>query len=126
MVEGESEELIIPELLESLDIDCNPMGISVIGVNGKNQIPKYWRLYSKFNIPIIVVLDNDNSPKKLSSNTNIANCFGLTTADLIENVNIVKVIDSNTNPSSKVVILEKDFETAFKKELETQEHQGRY
>jgi putative ATP-dependent endonuclease of OLD family len=126
LVEGETEELTIPELLESLDIDCNPMGISVIGVNGKNQIPKYWRLYSKFNIPIIVVIDNDNSPNKVSSNTNIANCFGLTIADLTENVNIVKVIDSNTNPSSKIVILEQDFETAFKKELETQEHEGRY
>ncbi|ENA1802906.1 AAA family ATPase [Flavobacterium psychrophilum] len=126
LVEGETEELTIPELLESLDIDCNPMGISVIGVNGKNQIPKYWRLYSKFNIPIIVVIDNDNSPNKTSSNTNIANCFGLTTADIIENVDIVKVVNSNTDPSSKIVILEQDFETAFKKELVSQQHEGRY
>lgn len=51
LVEGETEELVIPELLSSLDISCNPMGISVIGVNGKNQIPKYWRLYSKFGNP---------------------------------------------------------------------------
>ena len=126
LVEGETEELTIPELLESLDIDCNPMGISVIGVNGKNQIPKYWRLYSKFNIPIIVVIDNDNSPNKTSSNTNIANCFGLTIADIIDNVDIVKVVNSNTDPSSKIVILEQDFETAFKKELISQDHDGRY
>ncbi|QBZ98257.1 ATP-dependent nuclease [Flavobacterium sangjuense] len=126
LVEGETEELVIPELLSILDIDCNPMGISVIGVNGKNQIPKYWRLYSKFKIPIIVVFDNDNSVNKVSSNTNIANCFGITINDIIDNVDVVKIMDSNTAPLSKLVILEHDFETAFKKEIDSQGHAGSY
>jgi putative ATP-dependent endonuclease of OLD family len=126
LVEGETEELVIPELLSILDIDCNPMGISVIGVNGKNQIPKYWRLYSKFKIPIIVVFDNDNSANKVSSNTNIANCFGITINDITDGVDVIKVIDSNTVPMSKLVILEQDFETSFKKELEGQGFLGRY
>lgn len=124
LVEGETEELVIPELLSILDIDCNPMGISVIGVNGKNQIPKYWRLYSKFKIPIIVVFDNDNSANKVSSNTNIANCFGITINDITDGVDVIKVIDSNTVPISKLVILEQDFETSFKKELDSQGHVG--
>jgi putative ATP-dependent endonuclease of OLD family len=126
LVEGETEELVIPELLSILDINCNPMGISVIGVNGKNQIPKYWRLYSKFKIPIIVVFDNDNSANKVSSNTNIANCFGITINDIIDNVDVVKIIDSKTVPQSKLVILERDFETAFKKEIDSQGHVGSY
>ena len=102
------------------------MGISVIGVNGKNQIPKYWRLYSKFEIPIIVIFDNDNSANKLSSNTNIANCFGITINDIIDGVDVVKVINSNTVPISKLVILEQDFETSFRKELDDQGHIGCY
>lgn len=126
LVEGETEELVIPELLLNLDIDCNPMGISVIGVNGKNQIPKYWRLYSKFKIPIIVVFDNDNSPQKISSNTNIANCFGINVADITDDVNIIKILDSNTDPITKLVILEQDFETSFEKELANQNHVGVY
>lgn len=124
LVEGETEELVIPELLSSLDISCNPMGISVIGVNGKNQIPKYWRLYSKFEIPIIIVFDNDNSPNKVNSNTNIANCFGVTINDLVNDVEIIKVIDSANAPLTKLVILEQDFETAFRKDLENQGHFG--
>lgn len=126
LVEGETEEMVIPELLLNLDIDCNPMGISVIGVNGKNQIPKYWRLYSKFNIPIIVVFDNDNSPEKISSNTNIANSFGITVADIIDEVDVIKIMNSNTDPITKLVILEQDFETAFEKELVNQNHNGVY
>lgn len=126
LVEGETEELAIPELLESLDINCNPLGISIIGVNGKNQIPKYWRLYSKFEIPIIIIIDNDNSKDKISSNTNIAKCFGVKESDLIDDVDIVKVVDSNTIPSSKIVILEQDFEVAFKKELSAQGYIGKY
>lgn len=126
LVEGETEELTIPELLLNLDIDCNPMGISVIGVNGKNQIPKYWRLYSKFKIPIIIVFDNDNSPNKVNSNTNIANCFGITVDDIINDVDVIKVLDSNTDPVTKLVILEQDFETAFEKELTNQNHNGVY
>jgi putative ATP-dependent endonuclease of OLD family len=126
LVEGETEELVIPELLSNLDIDCNSMGISVIGVNGKNQIPKYWRLYSKFKIPIIIVFDNDNSDNKISSNKNIADCFGITINDIVDDVDVVKLLDSNTMPQSKLIILEQDFETAFKKEIECQGFDGIY
>lgn len=54
LVEGETEEMALPELLSVYGIDCDSAGISIIGVNGKNQIPKYWRLYSQFGIPITV------------------------------------------------------------------------
>lgn len=126
LVEGETEELAIPELLLNLDIDCNPMGVSVIGVNGKNQIPKYWRLYSKFGIPIIVVFDNDNSQQKNGSNKNIATCFGLDLDDIVNDVDVIKLLESKYEPKTKIIILEQDFETAFKKELESQNHEDRY
>jgi putative ATP-dependent endonuclease of the OLD family len=117
LVEGETEELAIPELVKEFDIDCDALGISIIPVNGKNQIPKYWRLYSQFNIPIIVIFDNDNCPEKENSNKNIATCFGLTIKDFIENVSICKKIESVTLPKTSIIIIEKDFETAFSCDL---------
>ncbi len=118
LVEGETEEMALPELLQENGIDCDSFGISIIGVNGKNQIPKYWRLYSQFGIPIIIVMDNDNSEKKKSSNINIASCFNIDINDITEDVDIVKVIQSNTDPTTSLIVLEKDFETSFEKEVE--------
>lgn len=118
LVEGETEEMALPELLQENGIDCDSLGISIIGVNGKNQIPKYWRLYSQFGIPIIIVIDNDNSEGKQSSNKNIASCFNVDVKDFTENVEIIKCIQSNTEAGTRLIVLEKDFETSFEKELE--------
>src|SRR5690606_34096018 len=118
LVEGETEEMALPELLQENDIDSDSLGISIIGVNGKNQIPKYWRLYSQFGIPIIIVMDNDNSEGKQSSNKNIASCFNIDINDITDNVEILKVIQSNTEAATRLIVLEKDFETSFEKEVE--------
>jgi putative ATP-dependent endonuclease of OLD family len=116
LVEGETEEMAFPELLSEFDIDCDSMGISIIGVNGKNQIPKYWRLYSQFQIPIIVVFDDDNSE---NSNNNLAACFGIDPeAILVPQGSHVKTMTSASLPNTEMIIMKKDFETAFKHELE--------
>lgn len=116
LVEGETEEMAFPELLSEFDIDCDSMGISIIGVNGKNQIPKYWRLYSQFQIPIIVVFDDDNSD---SSNNNIASCFGINSDDIIVPESIhFKIMTASSLPNTAMIIMKKDFETAFKFELD--------
>jgi putative ATP-dependent endonuclease of OLD family len=116
LVEGETEEMAFPELLSEQGIDCDSMGISIIGVNGKNQVPKYWRLYSQFAIPIIVVIDDDSNE---NSNKNIASCFGLNEEDiLVDEHNHFKVLQSVAVPETKLLVLKKDFETAFKQELE--------
>lgn len=115
LVEGETEEMALPELLKELDIDCDSMGISIIAVNGKNQIPKYWRLYSQFEIPIIVVIDDDNDE---SSNKNVATCFGIPESEIVAVESGVKVIESVSEPRTKLMIMKKDFETTFEKELD--------
>lgn len=119
LVEGETEEMALPELLAENDIICDSMGISIIAVNGKNQIPKYWRLYSQFAIPIVVVLDNDNDNGKQRSNQNIATCFGLELNDILDDVEGTKVVTSVSSPQTKLLILEKDFESAFNDELDS-------
>lgn len=116
LVEGETEEMALPELLGEFDIDCDSMGISIIGVNGKNQIPKYWRLYSQFQIPIIVVFDDDNAE---NSNNNLSACFGIQPEEILVPDDIhIKTMISNTLPSTEMIIMKKDFETAFKYELQ--------
>jgi putative ATP-dependent endonuclease of OLD family len=116
LVEGETEEMAFPELLSEFGIDCDSMGISIIGVNGKNQIPKYWRLYSQFQIPIIVVFDDDNSE---NSNKNLAVCFGVDPDEIpVQDVNYFKTMTSASLPNTEIIIMKKDFETAFKHELE--------
>jgi putative ATP-dependent endonuclease of OLD family len=115
LVEGETEEMVFPELLRELDIDCDSMGISIIAVQGKNQIPKYWRLYSQFSIPIIVVIDDDDDE---SSNKNIATCFGIEESEIVNGGKGVKTLESKSEPLTKLLIMEKDFETTFEKEID--------
>jgi len=116
LVEGETEELSIPEFLLNLGISCDALGISIISVNGKNQVPKYWRLYSAFNIPIIIIIDNDNSPGKEISNANISVCFKIPTNDFLnfEGTNIV--LESMVD-STPLLVLKNDFETCLKEEI---------
>ncbi len=121
LVEGETEELAIPEYLMNYCKSCDAMGISIIAVNGKNQIPKYWRLYSKFEIPIIIVFDNDNGTGKEKSNQNIATCFGLEIDDILNVPQYSKVVNSNTTPQTQLLILDTDFETCIQKELRQDE-----
>jgi putative ATP-dependent endonuclease of OLD family len=119
LVEGETEEMALPDLLLENDIDCDSMGISIIGVNGKNQIPKYWRLYSQFKIPIIIVIDDDSNE---NSNKNIASCFGINEAEIIVGENShIKTFESISTPKTKILVMKKDFETAFKNELDNYE-----
>jgi len=120
LVEGETEELALPVYLKQAGIDCDLLGVSVIAVHGKNQIPKYWRLFYKFDIPMLILFDNDNSKGKEKSNKNLAECFNCSIEDFLDNVDIFKLIEVSDCPfeptfEQKIMILEKDFETAIRK-----------
>jgi len=126
LVEGETEELALPEFLSVLGLDCDANGISIIEVKGKNQIPKYWRLYASFNIPIIVIFDNDNKNGKEKSNKNIATCFNLELDDLLNDVDSFKSLTCKTKIPTDIIVLEIDFETAIKKDLAKKGYDGLY
>ncbi|HEY3374577.1 MAG TPA: AAA family ATPase [Candidatus Aquicultor sp.] len=125
LVEGETEELTLPELLVAECIDCDLQGISIIAVKGKNQIPKYWRLFSQYKTPIMVVFDNDDDGTdangqmraKRKSNLNLQSCFGLELDEIIENIDIYKTISCRSEPNTPLLILENDFETALRKDF---------
>ncbi len=120
LVEGETEEMAMPIYLENAGVKCDYSGISIIGVGGKNQIPKYWRLFKKFHLPLLVVFDNDNSPDKKQSNKNLTDCFNCDESDIINGCDIYKLREANKQNvfEQHLIILEKDFETAIKKDLE--------
>jgi putative ATP-dependent endonuclease of the OLD family len=115
LVEGETEELCIPEYLRETGIDCDALGISVVSVQGKSQIPKYWRLYSKFQIPIIAVVDNDNTEGKQRSNEQLASCFNVVPNDLLNDVQGAKHIESNRG--CDLIVVEVDFESCIKAQV---------
>ena len=108
----------------------NRVGLSanrwIIEVKGKNQIPKYWRLYASFGIPTIVILDNDNKNGKEKSNKNVATCFNLTLDNFLNDVDSYKYLTSKTEIQTDIIVLEIDFETAVKKDLIKNGKEGLY
>ena len=120
LVEGESEELALPEYLRAAGLDCDLRGVSVIAVEGKNQIPKYWRLFSAFKIPLLVLFDNDDdgtdgdgaSRATRTSNENVATCFGLQIDQILHSESWAE-LQSINQPETTLIILGNDFETAI-------------
>lgn len=110
LVEGDTEELCLPLLFERLGLKYYSSGISIIGVEGKNQIPKYWRLFKIFDIKLSVVFDSDSQ-----GNNNLASCFGCDESDfkpIFDKIKKVETVDQN------LFVFEKDFETALKKDFD--------
>ncbi|HQG57575.1 MAG TPA: AAA family ATPase [Candidatus Dojkabacteria bacterium] len=124
LVEGETEELCFPILFKHFGINTDSSGISFVAVNGKNQIPKYWRLFNSFGIQTEIVIDNDDdvTGNKRSSNNNIASCFNTSVDEIlnIEDNKSLKVLQCNKEGvfNQNIFILKTDFETAFQKDLE--------
>ncbi len=125
LVEGESEELTLPEYLRVAGLDCDLRGISVIAVEGKNQIQKYWRLFSAFKIPLLVLFDNDDdgTENKRRSNENVATCFGLQ-LDQILHSNSWAEVRSLSEPQTTLIILGNDFETAVEADYQQERDFG--
>lgn len=61
LVEGETEELALPVLLNGTGLDVLKEGIAVIGVSGKGNLAKWWRLFTSLDIPTFVCFDNDQN-----------------------------------------------------------------
>lgn len=118
LVEGDTEEMCLPLLLERLGLNYFSSGISIIGVEGKNQIPKYWRLFKAFGINISVVFDSDSN-----GNGNIASCFDLDESNIPKDIDKIKKIKAK---NQNLFIFEKDFETALKKDFNNDSKWGEY
>ena len=60
LVEGLTEEILLPAFSKFLGYDFYRKGIQVIGAGGKNQVVKmYYKLIEELKIPIFLLLDRD-------------------------------------------------------------------
>lgn len=59
LVEGPTEELALPVYFERLGFDPTEFGIEIIGVGGKGNLAKWWRLFTLYKIPTFICFDND-------------------------------------------------------------------
>lgn len=125
LVEGETEEMCLPLFFERFGINTDSAGISFIAVNGKNQLPKYWRLFKLMGCECYVLFDNDDDGNgyKRQSNANISMCFNTSIEELINlsDGEILRVLDTQNDKifSQRLFILETDFETVMKLDYES-------
>lgn len=115
LVEGDTEELTIPEYLKTAGIDCDLQGISLIAVSGKNQLPKYWRLFSCFTPNLLCLFDADNTTTEgAASNQNLATCFGMTPDEFTTSDDRTFLcLTSKHEPATPLLALNPDFERAI-------------
>ncbi|MEY4126207.1 MAG: hypothetical protein RL737_396 [Bacteroidota bacterium] len=59
LVEGPTEELALPVYFERLGFDPTEYGVEILGVGGKGNLAKWWRLFTLYKIPTFICFDND-------------------------------------------------------------------
>jgi putative ATP-dependent endonuclease of OLD family len=61
LVEGPTEELALPQYLKEVGFDVLTHGVEILGVGGKGNLAKWWRMFTLYGIPTYVIFDNDDS-----------------------------------------------------------------
>jgi hypothetical protein len=63
LVEGLTEELLLPAMAQAVAQSFESLGVSILGVGGKNQMmSKYLEWQEVLNIPVCILLDQDAAP----------------------------------------------------------------
>lgn len=75
IVEGATEETLLPEFAKLCDYDFDKKGIHLIAAGGKNQVVKlYYELADTLRIPIFVLLDKDGSENAKEIEPKLRSC----------------------------------------------------
>lgn len=125
LVEGETEELALPFYFEKIGLDTLKEGIAIIGVGGKGNLAKWWRLFKCYQIPIFICFDNDDKDdsKKLKR-TEALKAIGINDDNIKELLNA-----DDWNINEQFCVFGNDFETTLRNsfskysEYETQERE---
>ena len=67
LCEGDTEKCLYPVLLNHCGIDMDEIGISVVEVGGKQNLPIFIRVLEAFQIPYVVVSDEDKPGDKANA-----------------------------------------------------------
>jgi putative ATP-dependent endonuclease of OLD family len=123
LVEGETEELALPYYFQKVGLDTLKEGIAVIGVGGKSNLSKWWRLFKILNIPVFICFDNDdNGDSKKTSRKEALKAIGIDDGEI---ASLLTCEDWNINENFCVfgVDFEKTMKSSFLKyqEFEDQE-----
>lgn len=115
LVEWDTEEVCLPKLFSQSWINCDAKWFSIIQVHGKNQIPKYWRLFKSLWIDVYCLFDNDNQwNNNIKSNQNLVSTFDCSIDDILTNVDVMKVLNTT---NQKLFVFEENFEKALEKDF---------
>lgn len=60
LVEGDTEKALFPVLLNAQGVDLDELGLSVVEVGGKKNLPIFVKVLQAFSIPFVVVFDEDD------------------------------------------------------------------
>ncbi len=60
LVEGQTEELALPVLLAKRGLEVEREGIAILGVGGKGNLAKWYRLFTAYGLPCYIIFDNDD------------------------------------------------------------------
>lgn len=118
LVEGLTEETLLPAFSKYLGYDFYKEGIQIIPAGGKNQVVKlYYKLINELKIPIFVLLDKDAEdnirqimPKLRSiDKIHLVSCGEF--EDLLPTSLIIKTVNSHLN--TLAAISEEDFDKSL-------------
>lgn len=123
LVEGETEELALPSYFEKVGLDTLKESIAIIGVSGKGNLAKWWRLFKCYRIPTFVCFDNDNKDDKQNTKrTEALKAIGINDGEIEKLLNA-----DDWNINSNFCVFGADFENTMRNsftnyiEIETEE-----
>ena len=120
LVEGLTEETLLPKFSEFLGFDFEKEGIQIIPAGGKNQVVKlYYKLSKELKIPIFLLLDRDAEENiqqikprlRKIDKIHLVSCGEF--EDLLPDSLIIKTVNKHLNNFASITIA--DFDTTVSK-----------
>ncbi|HEY5747624.1 MAG TPA: AAA family ATPase [Chryseolinea sp.] len=110
LVEGPTEEFSLPIYLDALGMDTLKSGIAIIGVGGKGNLAKWWRMFTAFRIPTFICFDNDHSDDAVGNKrTDALRAIGIVDGDI---ANLLTSMDWNIG--ERYCVFGGNFERTFR------------
>lgn len=118
LVEGPTESLALPRYLERCDLDVTREGVAILAVHGKDNIAKWHRMFTLFEIPTYVIFDND--PSDDAQGNKRANI--LSALDVPEAQHDDYIDEDDWLIEERFAIFGADFERTFRRYFDEYEH----